>query len=147
MVLQLAWFAGLRHNLFDDTARRYLVDCGPGEISGFRPLRRRPRGTISRTESNARVACPWLRRRNELPRRSPAIRSPNCHAGDPERHRGLAQLKHRAAAFHGPRAARRTWQAERVDFRVRLGRRLSRCIAGETGRAHGIPARTLYRSI
>src|ERR1700694_1341784 len=99
MFLQLAWFAGLRHNLFDDAACRYLVDCGPGEISGFRPLRRRPRGTISRIEEDARVACPWLRRRNEVPCRSPAIRSPNRHARGPERYCRLSLTQTPAAAF------------------------------------------------
>src|SRR6266481_4946728 len=143
--LRLAWFAPVRHNLFDEVPHRYFVGCGRGEIAGFRPLRRSPRGKIYRTESDARVARPWIRWRNEVPRGPPAIGSLNCYAGGPKRHRRLAQLQRRAAAFH--RSATRRSQAEWLDFLLCLGRRLSRCIAGETRRTHCIPAGTVYRSI
>src|SRR5260370_41999847 len=99
-LLLLARFLQLRHNLLDDAARRYAVDCGPGEITWFRPLRRSARGEISRTRKNFGVARSRLRGRDEVPGRSPAIRSAKGHAGAPERHRLLAQLQYCAASFH-----------------------------------------------
>src|SRR6266849_5816370 len=75
------------------------------------------------------------------------MRSPNRHAGNSERHRRLAQLQHRAAAFHRSCVAHRRRQDEWLDFPLCLGRRLSRCVAGETGRARRIPARPLYSPI
>jgi len=77
----------------------------------------------------------------------PAMRSANCHAGDPERHRGLAQLQHRAASLSTDPCRTAKMASRKGGFPLCLGRRLSRCVTGETGRAHGIPARTLYRSI
>src|SRR2546429_5480225 len=142
--LTLAGFAGVRHNHFDDAPRRYPLDCGPGKNSGIRPLWRSARGKISRTRANARLAAPRLRRRDEVPRGSSALRPANCHAGNPECHRLLAQLQHGAASLHRSCLANRIQQADRVDFPLCLGRRLSRRIAGETERARGILARTLY---
>jgi len=43
-------FAGLRHNHLDDAPSRYSLDCGPGEDSRIRPLRRSARGKFPELE-------------------------------------------------------------------------------------------------
>jgi len=118
----------LRHNHLDDAPSRYLWIVDQAKTLGF-DLCGVVRAENSPNSSKCRVAGPRLRRRDAVISPIHAEAIPEGHAGNPERHRLLAQLQHGAALSTDPIVCQ-SITASRVGWisRYAWGERLPRCI-------------------
>src|SRR5882672_10558526 len=129
--------------------RRNCMDCRDSAIARIRFVRRCSRFRISRAGENAGLARARLRGRNEISARSAAGR----FAGDDERREKRDRLRNQlqlaATVLDGSCAGSFEWRCRgtRMDFSLRVGKRLPRGSVEKAERTRREDARTICGAV